>query len=397
MCRRTAYSRVQLRIQYFAMNYPAEAAIVELSSPTLPTPLLRNKEKECVEEAKKLLGRPQGHAIYDHIAQFIHENLFIPCWKEVKQIYNMCEGKGQIGAKDKEGVIQLRLQKGQYRQIMKLQVPELYPEAGVSIEIMQTSFPFDIAHVYQAQADEISRRCVSGISPDQALQSMNTAKMQRMGKASGESKERLTTGNIKNLKHDVNTLKQMSELRSVNVATDKRNQGSLHSVQERKDARKALRRLAKSEHEADAEREKELRELEQQEMQALLGAKISDTAQPSLLATARYLIEDFAMALPVEKCQSCKKNVFPDDPNSPQLSDKTHPDRPIRTYCGHWLHYDCLNTWMTTPPFVRQCPVCDRRIWHPDWPEDIKILERAWQNQQAKERELADVSDLLGL
>ena len=344
-----------------------------------------------------MLERPQAHAIYDRIAQFIHENLFIPCWKEVKQVSNLCDGKGQVGANEKEGVIQLRLQQGLYRQVINITVPEMYPEEGVIVDILQSSFPLDIHHMYKSQAEEISRRCVAGFSPEQAVQSANNHKMQDLGKPVGQAKERLTTGNLKNLKHDVNVLKQMKDLRTVNLATDKRNQFSAHSVQERRDARKGLRRLAKAESEADKEREKEIRDIEQQEMQALMGMKVSETAQPSLLAVARYLIDEFSMRLPVEKCQNCKKDVFPTDPTSSVLTDRSNSERPIRTYCGHWLHYDCLNAWMTTPPFIRQCPVCDRRIWHPDWPEDVKILERAWQNQEAKKRELADVSDLMGL
>jgi hypothetical protein len=27
--------------------------------------------------------------------------------------------------------------------------------------------------------------------------------------------------------------------------------------------------------------------------------------------------------------------------------------KPMRTYCGHWLHFKCLNDWLTTPPFIR--------------------------------------------
>jgi hypothetical protein len=390
---------VQLRIQYFTAAYPAEPPAVELSSPTLPAPLLRTKEKECVEEARSLLGRPQAHAIYEHIAQFIHENLFIPCWKEVKQVNALCEGRGrgQIGAKEKEGLIQLRLQQGQYRQTVHLRVPEMYPEEGVVVDIVQSSFPGDVAHMFQSQAEEISRRCAAGYSPDQTVGTSNSAKMQGSGKAAGgASKERLTAGSIKDLKHDMDVLKQMSDLRTVTAGVDKRKQLVARSTQERREARKGLRRLAKAESEADEKREQEMMEVEQFEMQALMVSKVSDTAQPSLLATAKYLIEEFATTLPLEKCQNCQKNVFPDDPSSAILTDRAHRDRPIRTYCGHWLHYGCLDDWMTTPPFIRQCPVCDRRIWHSDWPDDVKILERAWQNQEAKRRELADVSDLLG-
>ena len=44
---------------------------MELSSPSLPTPLLRNKEKECVEKAKEHLGEPQVKHIYEVIHSFI--------------------------------------------------------------------------------------------------------------------------------------------------------------------------------------------------------------------------------------------------------------------------------------------------------------------------------------
>jgi hypothetical protein len=29
-------------------------------------------------------------------------------------------------------------------------------------------------------------------------------------------------------------------------------------------------------------------------------------------------------------------------------------------------------------------------------PEDVKQIEKAWQNQQAKKREVSDVADLMG-
>lgn len=82
---RTAYSRVQLRIQY-TTQYPSEIPIIELSSSTLPMPLLRNKEKECADKARDLLCKPQVRAIYEHIYKFIQTNMFIPCWKEIKQV-----------------------------------------------------------------------------------------------------------------------------------------------------------------------------------------------------------------------------------------------------------------------------------------------------------------------
>eukprot|EP01031_Cornospumella_fuschlensis_P041424 gene41424-50544_t len=166
---RTPYSRIQLRATYVT-NYPAEPPLVELSSPTLPPPLLRTKEKECMEKARELAGKAQFQMIYDLMHQFVHTNLFVPCWREMKQVAALCEGKGQLGADEKEGVLQLRLHCDAYKLNVRLRVPALYPEEGVRVEVGSCNFPADIQLAFFAQADEIVRRCEAGVSPEQAAQ-----------------------------------------------------------------------------------------------------------------------------------------------------------------------------------------------------------------------------------
>lgn len=48
----------------------------------------------------------------------------------------------------------------------------------------------------------------------------------------------------------------------------------------------------------------------------------------------------------------------------------------------------CYNT---QPP--QDCPRCKHRVYHPDWPQDVKQLEKAWANRQAKRREVSEVRD----
>lgn len=94
----------------------------------------------------------------------------------------------------------------------------------------------------------------------------------------------------------------------------------------------------------------------------------------------------------------------------------------VRSNCGHWLHFHCLDSMLTTPPFLHYCTAeisrnsesisgssakfssggsigsdktggdggvkCGRKIGHPDWSDDVKHLERAWLMEQAKKREL---------
>jgi hypothetical protein len=218
------------------------------------------------------------------------------------------------------------------------------------------------------------------------------------------------------LKHDVGVLKQISDLRDVTKTKGTRKPGA--DVTARRDARKDLRRLAKSEADNDAAQLEELRRQESEAMESLMKMHISDTAIPSLLPVVKYLVQDYVCRMPNELCQSCGKPILPAQPQggvpsipaadpSSQTTGKAKGGRkaeaelaaamkPMRTFCGHWLHFKCLDEWLTTPPFIRQCPVCSRRIWHPDWPEDVKQIERAWQNEQARKREIADIADFLG-
>jgi hypothetical protein len=171
----------------------------------------------------------------------------------------------------------------------------------------------------------------------------------------------LSTGNLKDLKHDVNTLKQISDLRVAATVKDKKHQFNLHGNAERRAARKELRKLAESEMKIDVAQQKKMQDEEQAEMTQLMKLKISDTAQPSLLAAARFLVQDYAVRLPNEKCQACQKNVIPENPilgsklagSKSEGSKKEAGQKAMRTYCGHWLHHNCLNEWLTTPPFIR--------------------------------------------
>jgi len=402
---RTQYARVHFRVCYTA-DYPYELPTLELSSPTLPLPLLQNKEKECLENARPLLGKSLMRALYEPIYKFIHTNMFIPCWKEMKQISTLCEGKGKIGADEKEGVVMLKLSCCQYKHTVKLKVPFNYPEDGVKVEFLNSNFPEDMQYMFQSQVDEIVRRCAAGSTLEQALQVSNPIKFAESASKITTATPRLTSNTLLNLKHDVNVLKQISDLR-VATTTGSKTKYVTQVNAEHREARRDLRKLARAESAADQEQHKAILELEQDEMKDLVKGKASETAQPSLFAAARFLVEDFACRLPLELCQACKKSVLTEQPDSEKVQDAAYNTskarrardnaKPMRTFCGHWLHFQCLNEWLTTPPFVRMCPVCARRIWHPDWPEDHKQLEKAWQANEARKREMCDVSDFMGM
>jgi hypothetical protein len=287
--------------------------------------------------------------------------------------------------------------------------------------------------LFLAQSQEIVRRCEAGFSPEKAatalsdlnesVRSAETAqgacvrKRVEEGGKKEVSARSLDASGIKALKHDVDVLKQMGDLRVAAKQETKPFQYEKHAVAERKEARKRLRRLARSEAVVDSQEEEMLKEQEQREMLALLQTQCSDTAQPSLYPVAQYLLQEFVVKLPKEPCQKCQKRVLAlrnhADGTLVEASrdtgekkggakvekarkERKEDNKAMRTFCGHYLHRVCLDEWLTTPPFIRQCPVCDRRIWHPDWPQDHKQLEKAWQMKEAAKREQSEISDLMG-
>lgn len=97
-------------------------------------PLLRSKEKECSEKARELCGgKPQLQCIYDQLHNFLHNNMFVPCWREIKQVLPLCEGKATMSADEKAGLIRMKISHGGYYQMVKLKVPYFYPEEGLQI------------------------------------------------------------------------------------------------------------------------------------------------------------------------------------------------------------------------------------------------------------------------
>lgn len=210
---------------------------------------------------------------------------------------------------------------------------------------------------------------------------------------------RVTADHVRSLKHDVEFLKQTSELRELDSAKKKGdNSQYAHSAQERKAARRALKTMSKASggrtrphaaqltcslalglplwvwcafvcvrvQHATADEEARLRAEEerlQAEMEAGLSFKSSE-AQPSLAATAQFLIKSFAIGVPASRCQFCEQYVLPEPVSKLQevLSKSKHPRHPIRVFCGHWFHYKCLDTLLRSPPFEHDCQVPKRPL-----------------------------------
>ncbi|KAL3267067.1 hypothetical protein HHI36_011208 [Cryptolaemus montrouzieri] len=96
---------------------------------------------------------------------------------------------------------------------------------------------------------------------------------------------------------------------------------------------------------------------------------------------------------PDEQCQICKKLCLPKDPALLEL-DENSPNHIERIYCGHLFHLECLVKFMRTPPFGnKKCSVCGQKISHHKWNLSDRLAENRWAHEQARERELEEVTD----
>nr|XP_023014346.1 uncharacterized protein LOC111504084 [Leptinotarsa decemlineata] len=113
---------------------------------------------------------------------------------------------------------------------------------------------------------------------------------------------------------------------------------------------------------------------------------------PSLRKPVEFII-DCVKRLPTENCQLCKKNCFPSDPEDLER-DENSPKYIERVYCGHLFHQECFFKYMKTPPFGnKKCSTCNKRIYHFKWSLTDKLAEDRWAHEQARERELQEVTE----
>ncbi|KAF7286515.1 hypothetical protein GWI33_004922 [Rhynchophorus ferrugineus] len=97
--------------------------------------------------------------------------------------------------------------------------------------------------------------------------------------------------------------------------------------------------------------------------------------------------------LPTEKCQFCKEICFHKNPKLLEHDEKS-PKYVERVYCGHLFHQGCLLAYMKQPPFGNKtCSKCGNKIHHFKWNLTDKMAEAQWAHEQARERELQEVTD----
>lgn len=450
---RSPYTRVKMTLS-FPEGYPSHSLIVSIDQDAVVPPGLKKKlEKEMnsvASERAKIDGGEhydQVRAVWDHLVSFVDTNLFVPCWKELKKSVDLVQSSNDdtVAAantkqstisivSESEGKLKLNLYAEAYYYRCTITIDPAYPDYSPAnegksclLKVTSTNFPSTIQNMLTSQALEIVRRMQEGLSSERALQMSNPIKVPKNFHINTEefkesNKARLTNDTIQSIKHDTEALKRVSDLRK-NEAAATRAPGDNGYVdtkalaKERKDARRTIQKITEEERAADRKAEEKEKEWVLDEKKRMAGyydlynVPTGGTIQPqpSLFVLITFLIER-VRGLVKQVCPCCKERVLPADPaelssmyckkdeckskepSSPSSSKCRKKMKPMRTYCGCWYHKSCLNTFLTEPPFGIECPTanCGRRVFHPDWPGDIKVLEREWAARQARMREIED-------
>lgn len=408
---RTPSAKVKATLT-FPDDYPSHSLLVNIM--WLPPGLQKKLQTMLDHLAAELKPHAQIETVVQRLVSFMDTNKFVPCWKELKKVVDLIQHddkESTIAMNEVKGLVQLRLCHGEYYYACSITIDALYPTTthenwgtACKLKMRETNFPTKIESLLTLQAKELVRRMQDGMPADRALLMSNPISApDTIIQEDTNVPISITKDCIKGLQHDVETMARVRDLRQVNASTKPGDaRVKAHSAKERKHARRTIGKLTKEERAKDEA-------WEQQEQARLEGYNIPDYAdaqpQPSLLSLVTFL-ESKIQRLPEEHCPICQELTLPSDPNALKAlydtmntTDKkarkqAKQKRPIRTYCGCWYHYKCLDKFMTEPPFGAACPSenCGRRVYHPEWSADMGELERAWAMKQARQREIEDAA-----
>mmetsp|Transcript_14039 Transcript_14039/g.30167 ORF Transcript_14039/g.30167 Transcript_14039/m.30167 type:complete len:266 (-) Transcript_14039:218-1015(-) len=254
---------------------------------------------------------------------------------------------------------------------------------------------------FAVQARELMRRMCEGRTAAAALRDeANKLCPADIAKGKKEIKVDLSTHGLSSLKSDAAFLAQYRDVRGYEARRERRQ--LLHA---QKKAEEAAHGGADAETGNAPELNVSLAQSTPQQQQ-------NSSAQKSVLEVLRFLANEWVWRMPQEPCQLCQERVLPaaseagagrpaaphreGTSRSSEAKSAAHRE-PLRVHCGHWFHADCLDPYMTTPPFDKACPGCQKPIYHPRWTSNKKLLEKRWAHEEAKKREVGEVADFLGI
>lgn len=363
-------------------GFPATALHLEVESNTLPHTVRKLLEARCSGEAKKAqaAGQPQGPAVLTAGITLFRNSLLLPCVAEITELKTHLpvwfpEEKAPaslLQLSEAKGTIRLTAKYRGYQATMEAKVPLAYPDEAPVLSFKQTNFSTAVLKVVQAHANDLLRAHAAGTTQTKHLKFLIHADKPA---ATGSGEAEASTPTVSDLSATMNDVKWLQRSAELKAHSDDR------------DARRRLVRMVKAEVQTRQREEEEAAAKKARGPDRLPGV-------PSILPLFAFLYEHL-VRLPDLECQRCNKPLLLADPATLAGYKSTDDGYPMVALCGHWMHRSCLVTALTTPPFVKPCAICNERLAHLKWNKEVHVLEKRWAAEQARIREMAEISDFL--
>ena len=385
---RTPYAHVKVTLT-FCQDYPTKPCIVSVQQQQqqhndpcgigVPKGLAKKLETDMGNVAERHQGtHEQVVAVFAHLVAFVDTNLFVPCWKELRQVVDLQRPQKLDETK---GYMKMRLLGGEYYYSCSITVDKGYPNTlsildygkPCRLTMDATNLPQHIEKLLTSQARNLVKRMQDGMSAEQALDYSNPIQAPTTDADANQKDSTSSTAHV------------------------------------RKEGRHENKKSAGTSGKQQVDEQLEPWQLQEQNRLQTYDIPKYDGSnpQPSLLALMTFL-HNMMDQFPQKICACCSETVMLSNPKDLAALFAKKPDnmthaqsqtrkqarklRPMRTSCGCWYHYACLDTYMTAPPFGDSCPSCERPVFHPDWSGNRAELERAWGQTQARQREIQDAA-----
>jgi hypothetical protein len=269
-------------------------------------------------------------------------------------------------------------------------VPAQYPDESVKIKIRGADQTYHdrVLDLLVKDAERLILQMSRGVPEEIALRKVDVTKLVSKLKKQGYRSEVITVDSRASMKQDTRLVHKLQDMRAI-AATDKYTRKGLKLI-----AKHGLREIdAEKQALVDLNRQ----ELEDANREARFGkyAKTIDgKALPMVMPCIRYLYQAGFQMIST-RCQDCDKLVLPKTGRDfRKMKTKDHM-LPLRASCRHWMHQECMNKHITTPPWDKVCKVCSKRITHKNWTTNKKHLQGAYHRKTEKRREMDEILDFL--
>jgi hypothetical protein len=413
---RTPYKEVTLTL-HLLPTYPETPLIAEFASSSLPDALLARFKEAVEREARSRAGSPQLVEAVQLVQRLVCDNLLIGCWDEIRQAKTLLgDSLGTLKLSEKTGSIGLSVTSAGHTVEVTLRIPDAYPAEPVAAEVQRSTFPADVTSSFTLKLAEMTNRLSQGVAVE-----ASAARKPVVGAESVRGVDSVQPGEGGRLGERA---KELTKLKTKKAADEVSVDLSSHGIHELKTDREFLHQFAnvRGSHEQRKDRRRLVHVQNKQDAEAAAAAAarraahLSTGRQPlrSVLAAIRFVAEEWVLRMSREPCQICERLVLPHPVTGATHGTECstagcegggggggayHKSDPIRTLCGHWYHFGCLDPHLTAPPFDKKCAACGAPIEHAHWTKagQRALLEKRWAFEEARRREVGDVSDFLGL